>query len=409
MTRRRALVLSLAAQVMTPAVGAQTRPLSAVAETRALTGLDGTAGVSLGVIAAGAALRVAPALEVRAMALALAPFGATRDGREVTGGGGGELGMVLSPFPAWPARPFLTWSIGLLLFPQRPFLPGGDAYEGILSFGGGVEVSLSSRVTLRAQAQYAHLSNGQGLGPHNPAFDGVGGALGLGWSLGPTRDVAPVWPEAPRASPRPRGAPGVVLDLAGGRVDDAWVALVGARTFWSLGARAVGGVDVMVGALEGFVASEAGLTAALHLDAATLGMRLAYKHFAGFHTVSLHAQVEAHVSPEVSLVAMGAHERTVGGDPVSRAALGLRAFPLRWLALELGVGFDRLGAPRLGDGSDPYLSVEAQLPVGGPDWQVSVFLERQVSTLDLLGLRVAWGAGPTLRDLARRTGWRPLR
>lgn len=405
----RGVALALAVLALTPAVEAQTRPLSLVTEARALAGIDDTAGLSLGVLAAGVALRAAPALEVRAMALALAPFGAARDGREATAGGGGELGMVLSPFPAWPVRPFLAWSVGLLLFPRRPFLPGGDAYEGILSFGGGVEVSLSSRVTLRAQAQYAHLSNGQGLGPHNPAFDGVGGALGVGWSFGPARDVAPVWPEAPRGSQRPRGAPGVVLDLAGGRVDDAWVALVGARTFWPLGGRAVGGVDVSAGALEGFVASEAGLTAALHLDAATLGVRLAYKHFAGFHTLSLHAQVEAHVSPEVSLVAMGAHERTVDGESVSRAAVGLRAFPLRWLALELGVGFDRLGAPRLGDVSDPYLGVEAQLPVGAPDWQVSLFLERQVSTLDLLGVRVAWGVGPTLRDLARRTGWRPLR
>lgn len=405
----RGVVLALAVLALTPAVEAQTRPLSLVTEARALAGIDETAGISLGLFAAGVALRAAPALEVRAMALALAPFGAARDGREATAGGGGEFGMVLSPFPAWPVRPFLAWSVGLLLFPRRPFLSGGDVYEGILSFGGGVEVSLSSRVTLRAQAQYAHLSNGQGLGPHNPAWDGVGGALGVGWSFGPTRDVAPVWPEAPRGSLRPRGAPGVVLDLAGGRVDDAWVGLVGARTFWPLGGRAVGGVDVSAGALEGFVASEAGLTAALHLDAATLGVRLAYKHFAGFHTLSLHAQVEAHVSPEVSLVAMGAHERTVDGDPVSRAAVGLRAFPLRWLALELGVGFDRIGAPRLGDVSDPYISVEAQLPVGAPDWQVSLFLERQVSTLDLLGVRVAWGVGPTLRDLARRTGWRPLR
>ncbi|MFO0630406.1 MAG: hypothetical protein U0325_32935 [Polyangiales bacterium] len=406
-TRTLALLLGLSSWPATSA--AQPRPLSAVVEARALSGLDATEGLALGVLGAGVGLRVAPALELRALAIALAPFGGTRDGREATAGGGGEFGMVLSPFPAWPVRPFLGWSVGLLFFPRRPFLPGGDVYEGLLSFGGGVEVPLSPRVTLRAQAQYAHLSNGQGLGPHNPAFDGVGGTLSVGWSVGPVREVPNVWTGAPQGSPRPRGAPGVMVDLAGGRVDNAWVALVGARTFWPLGDRAVGGVDVAAGPLVGFVVSEVGLTAALHLDAVTLGARLGYTHFAGFHTVSLHAQVEAHLSPEVSLLAMGAHARTLDGTSVSRAAVGLRAFPLRWLALELGVGFDRLGDPRLGDGSDPYLGVEVQLPVGAPDWQVSLFLERQVSTLDLVGVRVAWGMGPTLRDVARRTGWRPLR
>lgn len=317
--------------------------------------------------------------------------------------------MVLTPFPAWRVRPFVRWSLGILFFPRRPFLPGGDVYEGIIGLGGGVDVAVSQRVRIRAEVLYAHLSNGQGLGPHNPAFDGIGGALGVGWAVGPVRALSAVWPVAPQRPARNPAVPGVQADVAGGRVDEASLALASLRAFWPLGEVGVGGVDLTAGPLVGEVVTEAGLVAAMHLPAVTLGMRLAYKHFAGIHTVSLHAQAEAHLSPEVSAVVMGAHERTFGGDDVTRAAVGLRAFPLRWLALELGVGFDRIGAPRLGDTSDPYLGVEAQLPVGAPDWQLSVFLERQVSTLDLLGLRVAWGMGPTLRDAARRTGWRPLR
>jgi hypothetical protein len=55
------------------------------------------------------------------------------------------------------------------------------------------------------------------------------------------------------------------------------------------------------------------------------------------------------------------------------------------------------------------VAVEWQLPLPSPSWQLSVFAERQLSTNALVGLRVAWNMGATLRDVARRTGWMPVR
>jgi hypothetical protein len=35
--------------------------------------------------------------------------------------------------------------------------------------------------------------------------------------------------------------------------------------------------------------------------------------------------------------------------------------------------------------------------------------EKQLSTIELAGVRFAWNVGETLRDVARRTGWTRLR
>ncbi len=73
------------------------------------------------------------------------------------------------------------------------------------------------------------------------------------------------------------------------------------------------------------------------------------------------------------------------------------------------MAFDRIGDASAHDVSDPYFAFEWQLPVSARDWQLSLFVDSQVSTVKLAGLRVAWGMGTTLRDQARRMGWRRVR
>ena len=121
-------------------------------------------------------------------------------------------------------------------------------------------------------------------------------------------------------------------------------------------------------------------------------------------------QAEWHLTPEFTLVAMGHYERPSFFDEVWRAAGALRAYPFESLAIDLGVGFDRIGQARLvGDVAEPFFSVEWRLPLGLVDWQFALFVERNVSTLGLAGLRVSYGLGPTPRDAARHASWRRIR
>ena len=105
---------------------------------------------------------------------------------------------------------------------------------------------------------------------------------------------------------------------------------------------------------------------------------------------------------------MAQHERVAFFDDTWRAGLGGRFFPVPALLLELGAGFD-LTQHTFADASDPWLAVEWRLPLHIEPWQVSVYVERQVSLIDMAGVRVAWGMGDGLRDPATRWGWRRVR
>jgi hypothetical protein len=52
--------------------------------------------------------------------------------------------------------------------------------------------------------------------------------------------------------------------------------------------------------------------------------------------------------------------------------------------------------------------LEWQLPLGAPDWQL-LPVERELSTGNIAGLRLAWNMGESVRDVARRTGWMRVR
>jgi hypothetical protein len=49
------------------------------------------------------------------------------------------------------------------------------------------------------------------------------------------------------------------------------------------------------------------------------------------------------------------------------------------------------------------------LPLGARAWQLSLLAEKQLSTIELAGVRFAWDLGETSRDVARRTGWMRIR
>jgi hypothetical protein len=145
-------------------------------EQRFAFGVGDTRNMQLELLGAGVKWRLTPTLDVLTVALATFTAGGARVGEPARAGYGGELTLRLRPWPKLAVQPFAYSSIGLLLFARQPFLPGADVYEGILSSGLGLETQLTPQLSLGAKAFTVHLSNGQGLGPFNPALD-----LGIGF------------------------------------------------------------------------------------------------------------------------------------------------------------------------------------------------------------------------------------
>jgi hypothetical protein len=57
--------------------------------------------------------------------------------------------------------------------------PGGDIYNFTWQLGGALAFRIDERFTLSAGVRRMHVSNGQGLVPRNPSYEGIGFPLGL--------------------------------------------------------------------------------------------------------------------------------------------------------------------------------------------------------------------------------------
>jgi hypothetical protein len=380
-------------------VRAEGQSLDLLVETRADAGTGDRAGLDLFVGGVGAALHIARTLELRGLGLALGPLDTTAGGVGAHGGAGGELAFQVVPFPGWPVRPYVRAAAGLLLFPRAPFLPGGDVYDFVLHYGVGVETSLGGRFRLGVHVHFVHLSNGQGLGAFNPAFDGLGGGLELAYALVGT-PPASVWDGAEEPSGRETWLPGVVVEGAGGAGGGVLLVNARVRVAERLAPHLLVLVDGEAGSLDHERYGEVGLALVGHLGFASAGVHAGYRNYVGLETLVLQAQGEAHITPEVTLCATALTERSVLADVV-RVGGGLRVFPVPSLLIDLGVGYD--------DHTRPYLGLEWQLPWRASSWAASLFLENQIASIKIVGLRVEWDVGSSLRDEARATGWRRLR
>lgn len=379
--RAQLLILALAGVLVVRPARAQP---AATADIRAIDGVGDVDRVRLAVAGAGARWRVAATLELQAMVLGLAAAGVADVGEPAAGGAGGELGARIVPWPAARVRPYASAHVGGLLFPGRPFLPGATWYEAILTFGAGAEAALGEGWAIGAHALVVHLSNGQGLGPHNPAYDGYGLALALAYA--PATDARAL---ATTESPPPPAEVDVVVEVEAGQVGDDH--LVGARARPSV--RVAPGVhaalDVEAGALAGEPFVEVGVDAIGRRARGAAIAHAGYRRYAGVDTAVMTAQAEVRTTRELVVVAMGHHERGGFVPTRWRAAAGLRLTPTSTVTIDLGVGFDRIGDDTVlgGDHMDPYVGVEWRTPWGVGDRRVAMFLERQVSTVDVIGIR----------------------
>jgi hypothetical protein len=70
-------------------------------------------------------------------------------------------------------------AVGAIVFYDTHFPTGGDIYNFTLRFGGAVAVRILPTLSLSAGGRWMHVSNGQGLGPQNPSYEGAGFHLGV--------------------------------------------------------------------------------------------------------------------------------------------------------------------------------------------------------------------------------------
>ena len=383
--------------------------LSLVVDVRGEVGPGRVAGIDLGLVGAGIEWRATQTLRLQATALLLGATGSNDIGETANGGAGGELAARLVPFPRGLVRPYLRASGGMLLFLRGPFLPGGDVYDFILQLGAGLEVPIGDRLSLFGDLHAVHLSNGQGLGPFNPAFTGEGALVGAVYGLAPPGPEAVPEPVATVDEARPGWRPGATFDAGAGHTAAGTELAVRDRVAERLTRHTLALMDIESGVVASAHFVEAGLDVAGHWTFVSAGLHGGYRHAGGTGAVVASAQVEAVVSREASLVLMGETDLPrAGADTFLVAAIG-RLFPIDTLLIELGGGIQRVGGAPFDAGLKPYVALDWQLPFGVRTWQASLFIERQLDQLQIAGVRISWDMGSTLYDLVRHTGWRRLR
>ena len=270
--------------------------------------------------------------------------------------------------------------------------------------GLGVGVDLTPRWVLGLRLAYAHLSNGQGLGDHNPALDGFGGAVRLAYSLAPRAALPSPLPPDPEPD-RAGFVPGAIAEVAGGRVDESWLGGGRLRVVQRLLPHTLAILDLEGGRLAGAPLGEFAITLAAHsrfVSGALHGMR---RNFTGLITHVAALQLEGHVAPSASVVGRlrYSHGDFVGRDVDLR--LGFRFFPMPRLAVDTGLAVERMDedpAPQ------PYVGIDWQLPFAVGLFRMSIFLERSPEILRF-GVRGRFGVGEDLREEARGSGFRLLR
>ncbi|MDQ8021367.1 MAG: acyloxyacyl hydrolase [Moraxellaceae bacterium] len=82
---------------------------------------------------------------------------------------------------AWQGNSASLWlqASGAVLLYSEDFPYGGDRYNFMWRAGPALQFKLGQAATLNLQYHWMHVSNGQGTGDHNPAYDAHGASLGV--------------------------------------------------------------------------------------------------------------------------------------------------------------------------------------------------------------------------------------
>ncbi len=353
----------------------------------------------------GYRLRLTPRATVSADFALTLPHGVrgTRDAR--TAGGGGSVGWRWHLLPDRPLFDPFFELIGGVVVHAAQWPPGGSHY--ILRRGVALGLTLNPTPTFAISlgVRQQHLSNGQGLGPHNPSFDGLGAFLGVG-----------VLPHAVN-HPLPHVLDDDVLPSTRAVVQ-AQASLLEANGEWGVGLRAEGRVAltpgvwtqirVDAGRLVGldFVGGE--LDLAWQTTRGAVGLTGGMQLFAGLRQSAVAAQAEWYAD-RLSTIALRVGHRVATLAPAATdARLAWRVHPAPWLALDLGAEYTFDDRPDELDRIEPAVGFELAPPWLG-DLGITLAVERQVDDLRVFSLRYTGGAATDLRRRYRAGGLQPLR
>ncbi len=102
---------------------------------------------------------------------------------EVNAFGGGFAGSLRWEFVQLINHTlFFENSIGMV-FTTKPFPPQGTAYNFIIKRGMGANVKLSNTTQMTFGYRWTHVSNGTGLVPTNPSYNGNGIYIGFNFQI----------------------------------------------------------------------------------------------------------------------------------------------------------------------------------------------------------------------------------
>lgn len=97
--------------------------------------------------------------------------------------GAGPMLLVRVETPALGGVSLIADVLGSLLIYSGDFPPGGDIYNFSWRLGGALAFRVHESISLTVGVRWMHVSNGQGLGPQNPSYEGLGFPLGVAYRL----------------------------------------------------------------------------------------------------------------------------------------------------------------------------------------------------------------------------------
>lgn len=374
--------------------------------------------VSIRDVRAGYEVPLLPTVSLVGEAGVLLPEG-RRGGAEVdaTGGTAG-VSLVWRPVCGRAGSLSFTHGYGVAYF-DRAFPPGGSAWNGTLQFGVGGTLRVADGVALEGGVRHFHVSNGKGLVPQNPAFNGVGVHLGLRATLGSVPLLLPSSFAGDTAAGARGGGvrveeAGVLTGVqsgsystGGGGGEDAWFAGGAARATAPLAAGARLQVDATAGEYLGhgtFVNVAA--TAFRRFDGGAAGVSWSHARFEGFRTDQALVVGERHEGAALT-VAGAAGVEMRDGDDLMVAELFLRLYPAENLMVASGVSWARADTKQTD--ADLLVRLEAQ-PRRLLGERASFFVERRNKDLRFAaGIRIHPGAPRGLRTRHRTDGLTGLR